>query len=470
MRTKLYGREYELKLLKNAYESSKAELAVVYGRRRVGKSYLIKQFAADKKHLLFEGIEGEPTIGQIENFQLQLKRQIKNPLLQKAKFETWNEIFDFLTSYFSEQAANEKLILIFDEFQWMAAQQSKLVALLKFYWDNHWKSKNIYFILCGSIASFMVKKVIYSKALYGRITQQLQVKKLLPSGIKKFFKKKRSTDEILKYTLILGGVPKYLEDIDLNRSFEQNIQTLFFDPNALYLDEFEKIFNVHFKEPRTYLKIIKSMDKKTLSLDEIAKLLNSKSSGGLKTYLDNLELAEFIRSTTSYESSTSKYPRYKVSDEFSWFFIKYILPNARIIHAGGGNSLFKSKIIHQWEPWFGFAFENFCINNAILIAQLADFADKVESFGPFFRKSEPGVQVDLIFKRTDNVITICEMKYRNKKITADVISEVNQKINKLKIPKGYTIEKILIAPNGASHELIQSCFFNKIITLSDFFE
>lgn len=473
MRTKLYGRENELKLLKGAYESSKAELAVVYGRRRVGKSYLIKRFSSDKKYLSFEGIEGGSSRTQVENFQIQLQKQISNPLLQRAKFETWNEIFDYLSTYFAEyntkHKKHEKLIVIFDEFQWMAAQQSKLVALLKMYWDNDWKNKNIYLFLCGSIASFMVKKVIRSRALYGRITQQLQIKKLLPIGIKKFFKGKRSDEEILKYILILGGVPKYLEDIDLNRSFEQNIQALFFDQNALYLDEFEKIFNVHFKEPRTYLKIIRSMDKKLLSLDEIAQSLNVKSSGGFKIYLDNLELAEFIRSTTSYESSSLKYPRYKVSDEFSWFFIKYVLLNIRLIREGGGSSLLRSKIIPNWESWFGFAFENYCVNNAFLIANIAGFSDKVESFGPYFRKSEPGVQVDLIFKRTDKVITVCEMKYRSKKITAGVIPEVQNKIEKLKIPKGYSVEKVLLAPNGASDELIESGFFNNIVTTADFF-
>ena len=468
MRTKLYGRDTELKLLKTAYDSSKAELAVVYGRRRIGKSHLLKNFTNNYPKLLFEGLEGEPTKNQIKNFQVQLKKQIKDPLLQKAQFDTWNELFDYLSRYFEENL-KQKQVIFFDEFQWMAAGQSKLVSLLKLYWDNYWKNQNVFLILCGSIASFMVKKVIKSKALYGRITQQIQVRKLKPNIIKKFFHGKRSNEEILKYILVLGGVPKYLEDIDLNQSFEKNIQNLFFAPNALYLDEFERIFNVHFKEPKMYLKIIKLLDRKILSLNELATAMKIKSGGGFRVYLENLELAEFIRATTSYESTNSKYQKYKVSDEFSWFFIKFVLQNYPLIKEGGGISLLNTKIIPNWNSWFGYAFEKYCLNNALLIADIADFSDKVESVGPYFRKSSPGVQIDLLFKRSDKVITICEIKYLNKKVTTEIIVELNLKIDQIKIPKGYALEKLLVAPSGASDELIKSQFFNKIITLEDFF-
>ena len=278
MRTKLYGRRNELKLLEQKYVSEKSELGVIYGRRRVGKSFLLKWFSEKHPHLFFEGLEGSNTPEQIYNFQQHLKEQIKNPLLQKAQFLSWTDVFDFLTSYLKENSS-QKIIIFFDEFQWMSAGQFKLVALLKMYWDNHWKELNVFLILCGSIASFMVRKVIRSKALYGRITLQMQVRKLPPKDVSFFFKGKRSQEEMLRYLLTLGGVPKYLEDINLNRSFEQNVQSLFFEQDAIYLEEFEKIFNVHFKEPQTYLKIIKTIDKKALSLEEIAKSLKLKSSG-----------------------------------------------------------------------------------------------------------------------------------------------------------------------------------------------
>ncbi len=466
---KIFGRDEELQTLSDAYHSQKAELGIVYGRRRVGKSFLIKNFANNLPHLFFEGIEGGKTPLQIEQFVLQLKKQINDSLLQKAQFSTWNEVFDYLSEY-SKINSKKRLILFFDEFQWMAAGQSKLVALLKHYWDNYWKDQNIFLILCGSIASFMVKKVIRSKALYGRVTLQMQIRKLTPREAYYFFKQKRSKDEALKYLLTFGGVPKYLEDINLNKSFEQNINDLFFKKDSLFLDEFTKVFNVHFKEPRVYLKIIQELNHHTLSLEEVAKKLKMSSSGGVKTYLENLELAEFIQTCQVYDKPSTKYHKYRISDEFLWFYIKYILSNIKTIQAGGGVSLLKNKIIPQWDGWFGLAFEKYCVNNAILLAKSAGFADKVESFGPYYRKGDSGVQIDLIYKRTDQVITVCEIKYKSTTIKTDIIPELNQKIKRVKFPRGYTIETMLIAPHGASDELKKTEYFHHVIDIIKLFQ
>ncbi len=468
MRTnaQLLGRSSELNLLNELASSKRAELVVIYGRRRIGKSTLIASFSMNHAHLLFEGLERLDTKSQIAHFTEQLKSQIDDSLLQMVMFQNWNEVFDYLTTYFKTQ--KKRIVVSFDEFQWMAAGHTKLVSLLKYYWDNQWKNTRLMLILCGSIASFMVKKVLRSSALYGRFTAELQIKKLNLHDIKLFFPSTKSDDEILRYTLIFGGVPKYIEEISPKLSFEQNIEKLVYGKNALFREEFDKIFNIHFKEPQNYLKIIKGLEKTSLNLHEISSLLKMKSSGGVKTYVSNLELAGFIRATHNYLTPTSRYPRYKIADEFLQFYTRFILSNLKTFRSEDSSLFFKNRIDKQLPIWLGLAFENYFINNAMYFAEIMGFSETVESFGPYFNKGE-AVQVDLVYYRSDRTISICEMKFREGLVSTETIPEMNAKIKKLPVLKTQSIQKILIAPNGVTESLRQSEYFDIILTAKELF-
>ena len=474
MRIDIKGREDELARLKEKYSSKKSELIVIYGRRRVGKSSLIQSFINRRRTsttkqalaLTFEGLENQKTPAQIKHFTARLKAQIKDPLLQRVEFENWSEVFDFLTTYFSEQ--KEKTIVAFDEFQWMAANQTKLVALVKYYWDNHWKQSKVMLILCGSIASFMVKKVIRSNALYGRFSLELHLKKLTISECREFFPSARSADSVLRLILVFGGVPKYLEEINMKLSFEQNLETLFFAENALFLEEFDKIFNVHFKEPKNYLTIVKALHRKALNLEEISQKLKMKSSGGVRAYLENLEMAEFIQPSFSYLNNSGKSGKYRLADEFINFYTNFVLPNKRIIKSGGGRKLFRNKIAKQLTPWFGIALENYIINNGIYFAEKMGFGDLVESFGGYYNKKE-SVQIDLIYLRSDKTVPICEIKFRQQTISTEVIPEYELKLKKLPLKPNYSIHKVLIAPNGVTEALRLSEYFDEILTSEELF-
>lgn len=466
-----YGRAAELNALADLYHRPKGGLVVVYGRRRIGKSTLIKQFAKDKNALKFEGLEKQPTSAQIEHFSNELKNQLKeNHLLQKANFEAWPELFDFLTEYMRGLKSDKKVILVFDEFQWMAASQSKLVALLKFYWDRHWKDLNVMLILCGSIASFMVKKVIRSKALYGRVSLSLRVDKLLPRDAKLMLRK-RSESETLKYLMLLGGVPKYLEAIDQSKSFEQNIEKLLFSPNSFFFGEFEKIFYSHFREPGFYLKIVRALIDGPKSQSELAAILEAPSGGGMSEYLENLTMAGFIRIETPFLSHPqTKIRKFKIADEYLMFYAKFLQKNERLIQGGSGAVLFRSKILKSWDSWLGLSFESFCTANALILAEAMGFRDKVLNFGPMFARGVGGYQIDLLFERSDNIITLCEVKYHNKPVNTDIIPEVTKKAQTYKPPRGFSMEYALIAPMGATLALKKSAFFHHIVMEQDIFE
>ena len=192
------GQSVELEVLKNYYRKSKSQLICLYGRRRIGKSELLKKFGEQTNFLYFEGIEGGKTPAQIKNIVVQLKEQIHDTNLYRLDLSSWDAIFLYLSEYIKSQKS-KKLMIVFDEFQWMAAGQSKLVSLLKSYWDRYLLKQNVLLVLCGSISSFMIKKVVKSNALYSRIDLVKNVQALNIQEAQLFFKYKTPRELIIKF-------------------------------------------------------------------------------------------------------------------------------------------------------------------------------------------------------------------------------------------------------------------------------
>ncbi len=465
------GRNKELKLLEDAYRSEKSELVVLYGRRRIGKSSLIRRFS-DKRRFFygFEAIEGELTAPQIRHFTGQLRRQVDDPLLDTAPFRDWDQVFAYMTDRLFKRKGKVKKILFLDELQWMAVGRNKLVSMLKFFWDNNWKEKNVMLILCGSIASFMVDKVLRSKALYGRTTLEILLSGLAPEEAPLLLGGKRSREEALKYQLVFGGVPKYLEQVNPNRSFNQNINRLCFSPHGLMVGEIDRIFYSQFREPRTYIRIIHQLKKGILTQKEIAVKAKIASGGGLNQYLRNLELADIICSFTPHDrGANTKLRKYGLSDEFLIFYFKYIEPNRRIIDESRSERLFETLAKESFDSWLGFAFERFCLKHAGKLSAVMGFAEDVLLASPYFRKEDKGFQIDLLYRRADRVITLCEIKHRNSEIKTSVIPEVERKCALLSLPRGYTLEKALISLHGPDRALLESGYFHHHVTLEDLF-
>jgi AAA+ ATPase superfamily predicted ATPase len=466
------GRQEEIKILKQACLRPRGQLICLYGRRRVGKSSLIKEFASQSKlqSFFFEGLEDRHTKDQIKHFLATLSKQFDDKFIAKIELNTWSEVFDLLNSkILSNKSKKKKIILAFDELQWMAAKRSNLISIIKFYWDNYWKDNNIVLILCGSVASFMVDKVIYSKALYGRIDYQILLRPLTINEAIPLFKTKRNLEEVLKYFLIFGGIPKYIEAIDLNKSLRVNLEELCFSSEGLMVNEFEKIFYSQFKEAEMYMRIVELLDTEKMSLTQIASKLKISMGGGLQRYLENLEKAQIVTalqpSTLLYKSN--KNIRYAVTDEYLAFYFKFIKNNLSLIKKNKSQNLFVKLCESKWSSWLGFAFERFVYKNAIKVAQEMGFADEVIDYSPYFDK-ENKVQVDLMFIRDTNIVTVCEVKYQQEQISTKIIPEMEAKILKLKIPSKYTVEKALITVSKPSKALIDSEYFNHCLSLEQF--
>lgn len=464
------GRHAELTLLNSHYASNKSELAIIYGRRRIGKSMLIKEFSKKKPDFyIFEGLEEGRIASQIAHFTRQLAAQIDDPLLANAQFGSWNDVFEYLTNkLFRSRKKRVKTVLFFDEIQWMASRRSNLISLIKYYWDNHWKAHNVMLILCGSIASFMVGRVINSKALYGRSTLEINLKGLKPWEAARFFKTSRSPHEIMKYLLVLGTVPRHLELIDPKNSFNQNLNQLCFSKNSIMRGEIEKVFYSQFNETRVYEQMIHILKSGPTSLAGMSQHLKMPSSGGLKRYLDNLERAELIQSTVPWDKpETSKLRRYSLLDEYLHFYFKYIEPNKKTIEQASRRRLFESVTQNGFDSWMGYAFERFCQKHAFYLAEKMGFADEVESFGPLFHRKDTHFQIDLLYKRFDKVVTVVEMKFRESKIDTPVIGDMKRKLEQLKLPSGYSFDTALVSSSGPTASLEAAEFFDHFVTVSD---
>lgn len=461
------GRQNDIERFEKLWKQTKTQIVSLYGRRRVGKSELIRHVSLNKKALLFEALEDEDTPTQIKHFLFQLSEYYQEPHLKDLNYQNWAPVFTLLSKKMEQE---KDLLLFFDELPWMASGRTHLISQLKFFWDKYWKyHPHLLFIVCGSVTSWMVKNVIRSKALYGRLSDSFLLAPLKPEEVSEFIGKKRGQKEVLEYLLCFGGIPRYLEEFDFNQSIQINIEKKCFQKSGFFFGEAEKIFYSQFQEAQLYRQIVKKLQKQTLSLEEIATTLNISSGGGLKQYIDNLIDSGILASLYPIRDfKVSRTPVYFLSDEFLYFHQTFMV-NAKdeITHSERGAS-FEKLTAGKWAGFLGYAFEKFCLKHRYRIADTLGFGPKVIGCGPLcFRKqgeSGKGYQYDLVFIRKDNVVTFCEMKYRQEPMGTEVIRDMEEKIKRTALPRGWSYEKVLITNQSPSKELEKSGYFNHILT------
>lgn len=466
------GRKKELQLIEDIVKSEKSLIGVIYGRRRIGKSELIKKAFEKEKVLVFEGLENRPRQDQIDSFVFQLHHQShKRVRIRKAK--TWREAFMMLFKELERNPAH----IAFDEFQWMANYRKEIVADLKMVWDIYIsKIKGTTLILCGSIASFMINNVLKSSALYGRTELVVHLKGFMLPDTQKMLKDKGET-EIIESQMILGGIPKYLDLIREKTSLYIALEMLAFSETGYLTDEYDRIFISHFGKRPEYERIIRALAEYPYGLfrSQISEKARVDLGGGLTKQLNNLEFAGFISSCTPFHKGhNSRLLKYRLSDAYLRFYFSFIRPNLKKIRSGVHKGLF-ARIMQgsSFNAWMGTAFEYLCMEHAGKISDILGFPGIEFSFGPYFEahgKNKPGVQADLIFDRKDNVITLCEMKYSLNPVGMDIIKDVERKSEILgrKFRKK-TIQKVLISRSSPTKNLTASGYFYRVIRPGEFF-
>ena len=465
------GRRQEVSLIQSYLaDRSKVQLIVIYGRRRVGKSTLIKESVKKENHVLFfEGIEGETTKVQIDQFLTDLSRQTGKV---KLAAKNWREVFQGL----SELIEKGRWVLVFDEFPWMAAGRSSLVSDLKLYWDRWSHNKQLVLFLCGSVASFMTQHIVHSKALHNRKTLELCLHPLSPKESGKFIPQ-RSFHEKAALFMLLGGIPKYLEQINPRISVEKNINRLCFTAGGFFVNEYETLFKEQFRSIKTYQKIVEELAQTPLNLSDLSRKTKLPKGGGLQSHLENLIRAQFVRGYSPYTAKSRMRTRtkvYKLVDPFLIFYFRYIHHHRSLIEKNKEEDLFRSLVGPSLRQYFGFAFERLCeeafddIRKKLGLA-LAD----ILNMGPYFQHRttvQEGLQIDNLIRRRDGVWTMMEYKYSEKPIGLEVVHEVEQKIKRLHIPPSISVEKVCIASHGVTKPTQATGYFDAILTLKDLFE
>ena len=470
---KFIGREREKKLLRK-WETRlpRGQLSVIYGRRRVGKTRLVLESFKESRILRFEGLEAQKTAAQQRHFLAQLAALTGRSEFNAVKTTGWSDLLNYLVEYVKSQTARDgaPVVVFFDEFQWMCAERSDLVSRLKFVWDVHLASLPVHLILCGSVSSFLVRKVVCSKALYGRIHLEINLQALEIREVAQFLPG-RSLREIFELYMVLGGVPQYLEMVDPKRSTMLNLQDLCFSAHGFLVGEYERLLVSHFGKVPQFQTILETLGRRSIaSRNELSKACGLAPGGSFSQYLDELNLAGFVeRYVPLGRSQDSKIVRYRLSDAYLLFYFRFIRPAFRQIHSTQDLPLARFLPEKKLAPWRGLAFERICRTHVQRIADRLGFGAVRYDAGSWFQRagSNPGAQIDLMFVRADQVITLCEVKYRDARITRKVIKEVEAKIATYPNPKKRTIEPVLITASGVTEDLSDSGFFTRVLTLED---
>lgn len=467
------GREKELAELELLLKKKSSNFVVIRGRRRIGKSRLIREFAHNKNALFFSGLPPSSDTtkqSQIDAFALQMARNLRMPPLKAG---SWDELFWHL----GHQTREGEAIVVLDEISWIGSKDPDFLGHLKNAWDLYFShNEKLMLIVCGSVSSWIEANILSHTGFLGRISLDLVVEELPLKDCSKFWSaKKVSAYEKLKVLSVTGGVPKYLEEVIPSSPAEHNIARLCFKSSGLLYREYEQIFSDLFsKRADSYKAIVQQLAKGAMDLDQLSTALSIQKGGKLSESLKDLILAGFVSEDASWnlkDQKVSNLKKFRLKDNYLRFYLKYIEPNreqiAKDIFSPGS-----INVLPAWESVMGLQFENLVIRNSSLIFDaLGVSSADVTLFGPFFQrqtKRQRGCQVDLLIQTRYHTLYVCEIKFSLDPISSRVIEEMETKVTRLSYPKGFSVRPVLIHVNGVSQSVSSANIFDYIIDFSDF--
>lgn len=470
MERKFIGRSSELEQLERLAKKNIASMVVMRGRRRVGKSRLIEEFAKNSRFIKFSGLPPEEGISaneQREHFANQCSEQLTAP---KPDPSNWNNLLFHL----ARETENDKVIILLDEISWMAEGDSTFLGKLKTYWDDHFKKNpNLILFLCGSVSSWIEENIIKSTGFVGRMSLTMTLKELPMYEAVEFWgnrKNKISDYEKFKLLSITGGIPRYLEEIILSESAEENIRHLCFEPQSLLLKEFDHIFYDAFsRKSKYYREIIELLAIGPRDIKSITQALQIPSNGRLTEILNELTLAGFIQRDFTWNLKSQKdssLSQYRLSDNYLRFYCHYLAPQSAKIERGDYH--YKSiSALPNWSIMAGLQFENLVLNNRqMILAACGIKYDDLINHGPYFQRKTTrirGCQIDYLIQTRYNTLYIIEIKFSKDAIGCSVIEEVEKKLACINDNKRFSIRPVLVHVNGITEELINTDYFDAII-------
>ncbi len=485
MSSKITGRKEEKLKLKKILSSKEAEFIAVYGRRRVGKTCLIRDSIMTNKARFIEvtGLKDGNLSQQLEIFT-EAFAEAFGLKYSPSQPKSWRAAFKMLTEAILNLPKNKKFVIFLDELPWLATPKSGLMQALDHFWNTKWiKHPQIKLIVCGSAASWILDNLINAKGgLHNRLTASIRLRPFNLQETIEFLSEqsiRMNATQVLSLYLSMGGIPFYLRAIQKGLSASQNINQLCFTGDGLLYTEFNRLFSSLFNNSDAYVEIIRTISKHPEGLDQtsLEKHLTLTSLGGTLTKrLNELEAAGFIISFVPYGKG-KKGMCYRIIDEYTLFYIRWIEPVAnRIKTATSQSDYWQSKCqTPSWKAWSGYAFEAFCYKHIEEIRKAMKIHTGFE-IGTWRyvskSKDERGVQIDLLLDRADGIINLIEIKYSQKPflIKRQYADQLGAKIDifeeHLKAKKDVHLTMVTVA--GLTKNAYSEALVENELTLDDF--
>lgn len=468
MKTKIIGRENEIERLKQYIDSDQSEFIAIYGRRRVGKTFLIKELFENQFVFRTTGKENANMQQQLLAFSNAMSDYFDG----EYTFNNWSEAFRALSKAIERKAAGPKIIFI-DELPWLETPKSGFISEFEFFWNNWAYYRNdIKLIVCGSATSWMLNNIINSRGgLHNRVTRQILMSPFSLKETEKYFKKQGfayERQEIIDCYMALGGVAYYLSLFDKNKTVAENIDSLCFAKGGNLIDEFGKLYKSLFKKSDNHIAVIRALNSvgKGMTRPDLVKNTKIPNNGNLTTVLDELEQCEFIRSYSPFGKS-KKDKIFQLTDMFSLFHLRFIDGKANFEKNHWAKTIGTSK----YNSWCGYAFEMLCLHHIDQIVSGLGIDGMIYAPCSWAYRPTPatidnpdidddlktGAQIDLLIDRNDKTITVCEMKYSDGEYVID--KDYNQRIqDRLRTFKKVTktrktIVHAFITPQGLANNM-----------------
>lgn len=476
----MIGRKKEIDILRDRYNSNKAEFIAIYGRRRVGKTYLVDE--TFKNRITFRHAGFSPSVDNKEGvLRAQLDHFYESLIMQGMekceKPRSWMEAFFLLEKHLQRIDDGKRQLIFIDELPWLDTPRSNFVMALEGFWNN-WACHrhNIMFVVCGSSSSWMLDNLINNHGgLYNRLTYQIHLEPFTLKECEEYYRESNvnfSRYDIVQSYMILGGIPYYMGYINNKLSLTQNIDNMFFSKGAVLKDEFDRLFNSIFDKPELMKSIVKLLYKNNAGYtrNEIIKHLKLGSGGHLTNQLTALINGSFIEKYTPFGLSKRE-EHYKLIDPFCLFYLHFVDDKKSNSETYWQDHLESQEVV----VWRGFAFENVCFNHINQIKKALGIAGVSTSVSAWSKKKdndEKGMQIDMLIIRKDNVINMCEIKFYDKEfITNEAYSRTlkarKQTLRESVSPK-YAIQGTLITTYGMKFNAYSGEFIH-CVTLDDLF-
>ncbi|MBQ9211326.1 MAG: AAA family ATPase [Clostridia bacterium] len=470
----LTGREEEIRRLTQCMNETNAQLVVLYGRRRVGKTFLVNEFFDGRFDFLLTGVYNEKKEVQLRHFAEELASHLR---AEVPIPRDWSEAFHLLEEYLSSLPAEEKKVVFFDEMPWLDTKMSDFLPAFEYFWNHYGAlTHHLVFIVCGSASAWMTKNIDKNKGgLFHRKTCSLFLEPFSLHQTEQYLLSRGiswSRYDIAECYMILGGIPYYLSLLTSEKSLHDNIDNLFFRKRAELWDEFAQLYRTIFSSHESYIRIVEALSSRRhgLQRNEIAAKARIADNGKLSEMLENLVNSDFVRIEAIFQGRKSEL-RYQLRDYYTWFYFKFIKDYpGRDEHFWRNSYQSPAKI-----AWCGLTFEQLCKDHIPQIKQklgIAGVLSESSSWQTHGDEESDGAQVDLLIDRKDHVINLCEIKYSLNQfvIDKDYDLELRNKIGAFLRATKTTknIQNTMITTYGVKQNKYSS-LINTQVTLDDLF-